>query len=88
MKRQEWCLILLFDYKKIIEFNQKKCSKSFDKIKQTIIKKVFPDWDQTQALQKIGCKIHKLVSCHEIGVQAEEIIEVISGRKPVVLNAD
>ena len=31
--------------------------------------------------------MHKIVSCDEVGVQAEEIIEVISGRKPLELNA-
>ena len=56
-------------------------------MKQFIIKRGFPDWDQAEALSKVGCKMHKIVSCDEVGVQAEEIIEVISGRKPLELNA-
>ena len=45
LKRQEWCLIVLYNYKEIVDFNPKKCQKSFDRIKSVVLKQGFPDWD-------------------------------------------
>ena len=41
LKRQEWCLIVLYNFKEIVDTNKYRSQKSFDRIKQTILKQGF-----------------------------------------------
>ena len=88
LKRQEWCLIVLYNFKEIVDTNKQRCQKSFDRIKQTILKQGFSGPELVPAQQqKIGLKIHKVVTCDEVGTIADEMIEVFTGMKQLQLTA-
>ena len=84
LKRQEWQLIILFDFLKIVDYQSKKTKLLFDKLKTNLFQNLAKSLPQVDFSKFASVKIRRLITCQELGSD-EALIQLLSLSKNLSL---